>query len=154
VKILLLNGPNLNTLGTRQQELYGTTTLHEVVEQIRQRADQHGTSIRDIVTNHEGALIDFLQEHTDADGAIMNPGALSHTSIALRDAVAGCAYPVVEVHLTDLTAREPFRRNSYLADVTAHRVVGHGAAGYVEALDWLLAHLETRRRTEWSPQAR
>jgi 3-dehydroquinate dehydratase-2 len=154
VKILLLNGPNLNTLGIRQPELYGTTTLQEIVDEIRQRADQNSTSIRDIVTNHEGALIDFLQEHADADGAIINPGALSHTSIVLRDAIAGCAFPVVEVHLTDVAAREPFRRTSYLTDVTAHQVVGRGAAGYVEALDWLLTHLETRRRTEWSPQAR
>lgn len=145
MKILLLNGPNLNTLGTRQPEVYGTTTLHEVVEMVRQRADGRGASIRDLQSNHEGALIDFLQEHADADGAIINPGGLAHTSVALRDAVAGCAFPSVEVHISDIRKREAFRRHSYLKDVTAQQVVGRGVQGYVEALDWLLKYLEKRR---------
>lgn len=145
MKILLLNGPNLNTLGARQPEVYGTTTLHEVVEMVRQRADGRGASIRDLQSNHEGALIDFLQEHADADGAIINPGGLAHTSVALRDAVAGCAFPSVEVHIGDIRKREAFRRHSYLKDVTAQQVVGRGVQGYVEALDWLLKYLEKRR---------
>lgn len=147
MKILLLSGPNLNRLGTRQPEIYGTTTLHEVVGLLRQRADGRGASIRDLQSNHEGALIDFLQVHADADGAIINPGGLAHTSVVLRDAVAGCAFPSVEVHISDIRKREPFRRHSYLKDVTAHQVIGRGVRGYVEALDWLLDHLQ-KRRTE------
>lgn len=146
MKVLLINGPNLGTLGTRQPELYGTTTLREIVETLRRRADEHGASVRDVQSNHEGDLIDFLQEHRDADGAIMNPGGLAHTSVVLRDAVAACAFPVVEVHITDITRREPFRRTSYLSDVAAHAVIGRGSAGYVEALDWLLEHIGAGRQ--------
>ncbi len=146
-KILLINGPNLNTLGTRQPEIYGTTTLHEVVEMVRQRAGERGASVRDLQSNHEGALVDFLQEHADADGAIINPGGLAHTSIVLRDAVAAGAFPTVEVHISDVRKREPFRRHSYLAEVTAHQVIGRGVAGYVEALDWLFDELQ-KRKTE------
>ncbi len=145
MKLLLLNGPNLNTLGTRQPELYGSTTLTEILDELRARADARGASIRDLQSNHEGALIDFLQEHADADGAILNPGGLAHTSVVLRDAVAACAFPVVEVHITDTRKREPFRRTSYLTDVVAHAVVGRGPKGYVEAVDWLLDHLASRR---------
>ncbi|OLC56458.1 MAG: 3-dehydroquinate dehydratase [Chloroflexi bacterium 13_1_40CM_4_68_4] len=145
MKLLLLNGPNLNTLGSRQPELYGTTTLQDVLEGLRTRADARGVSLRDIATNHEGALIDFLQEHADANGAIINPGGLAHTSVVLRDAVAACAFPVVEVHITDIRGREPFRRTSYLSDVVAHAVIGRGVAGYAEALDWLLDRIDARR---------
>jgi 3-dehydroquinate dehydratase II len=141
---LLLNGPNLNTLGTRQPEIYGTTTLAEVVARCRRIAAEAGATLVDIQSNHEGALIDFLQEHARADGAIINPGGLAHTSVVLRDAVAAFASPVVEVHISDITAREAFRRQSYLLDVTAHHVIGKGVAGYEEALRWLLTHLEGR----------
>lgn len=142
--ILLVNGPNLNTLGRRQPEIYGTTTLAEVVERCRRLADASGAGLIDLQSNHEGALIDFLQEHADADGAIIDPGGLAHTSVALRDAVAGCSFPVVEVHISDISKREPFRRHSYLFDVTAHQVIGHGVAGFEEALRWLLDHFEKR----------
>jgi 3-dehydroquinate dehydratase-2 len=137
MKLLLVNGPNLNTLGTREPAIYGTTTLAEVVGRCRDIAGPAHT-IADFQSNHEGALIDFLQEHRDADGAIINPGGLAHTSIVLRDAVAACAFPVVEVHISDIRTREPFRHHSYLKDVTAHQVIGKGAAGYEEALKWLL----------------
>jgi 3-dehydroquinate dehydratase-2 len=132
-----MNGPNLNTLGKRQPEIYGTTTLPEIVARCRAIAGM-GTTLLDKQSNHEGTLIDFLQEHAGADGAIINPGGLAHTSIALRDAVAGCGFPVVEVHISDITKREPFRRHSYLTEVTAHQVIGRGVAGYEEALRWLL----------------
>jgi len=140
--ILLVNGPNLNTLGARQPEIYGTTTLAEVVARCRAAAERAGATLIDMQSNHEGALIDFLQEQARADGAIINPGGLAHTSIALRDAVAGCAFPVVEVHISDITAREPFRRHSYLTDVTAHQVIGQGVAGYEAALRWLVEHIK------------
>ena len=139
MKLLLLNGPNLNTLGTREPAIYGTTSLAEVVQRCRDLAGA-GHTVADFQSNHEGALIDFLQEHADADGAIINPGGLAHTSIVLRDAVAGCAFPVVEVHISDIGKREPFRHHTYLADVTAHQVIGKGVAGYLEALKWLLEH--------------
>lgn len=136
--LLLVNGPNLNTLGTRQPEIYGTTTLSEVTERCRAVAAAAGARLLDLQSNHEGALIDFLQEHADADGAIINPGGLAHTSVVLRDAVAACRFPIVEVHITDIRTREPFRRHSYLQDVTAHQVIGRGVAGYEEAVRWVL----------------
>ena len=137
MKILVLNGPNLNTLGVREPAIYGTTTLVEIIDNLRQVAGP-AHAIADLQSNHEGALIDYLQRHTDADGAIINPGGLAHTSIVLRDAVAGCSYPVVEVHISDVTAREEFRHHSYLTAVTAQQIVGKGVAGYELALRWLL----------------
>lgn len=140
--ILLVNGPNLNTLGRRQPEIYGTTTLAELVAHCRGVAEASGATLIDVQSNHEGALIDFLQEHEHADGAIINAGGLTHTSVVLRDAVAACRFPVVEVHISDITKREPFRRHSYLQDVTAHQVIGRGVAGYEEALRWLLDRIQ------------
>jgi len=145
MKLLLLNGPNLNTLETREPAIYGTTTLVLVVQRCRDLAGA-GHTIADFQSNHEGALIDFLQEHADADGAIINPGGLAHTSIVLRDAVAACAFPVVEVHISDIGKREPFRHHTYLKDVTAHQVIGKGVAGYEEALRWLLQNASTARK--------
>ena len=145
MKILLVNGPNLNTLGTREPAVYGTTTLGEIVQRCRDLAG-HQHSLADFQSNHEGALIDFLQEQADADGAIINPGGLAHTSIVLRDAVAACTFPVVEVHITDIGKREPFRHHTYLKDVTAHQVIGKGVAGYAEALEWLLQNASTARK--------
>ena len=139
MKLLLVNGPNLNTLGSREPAIYGTATLAEVVRRCRDLAGREH-SIADFQSNHEGALIDFLQEQSDADGAIINPGGLAHTSIVLRDAVAACAFPVVEVHISDIGKREPFRHHTYLKDVTSHQVIGKGVAGYEEALTWLLEH--------------
>lgn len=136
--ILFVNGPNLNTLGTRQPEIYGTTTLAEVADRCRALAAAAGARLVELQSNHEGALIDFLQEHAGADGAIINPGGLAHTSVVLRDAVAACRFPIVEVHISDITTREPFRRHSYLQDVTAHQVIGRGVAGYEEAVRWVL----------------
>ncbi|MGH2379371.1 MAG: type II 3-dehydroquinate dehydratase [Candidatus Limnocylindria bacterium] len=140
-KILLVNGPNLNTLGARQPEIYGTRTLEEVETRCREMAWAAGASLLSMSSNHEGALIDFLQLHADAKGAIINPGGLAHTSVVLRDAVAACAFPVVEVHISDITSREPFRRHSYLTEVTAHQVIGQGVAGYETALGWLLERI-------------
>ncbi len=142
MKILLLNGPNLNTLGRRQPEIYGTTTLDGVVARCSAVAKEHGFELVDMQSNHEGDLIDFLQRHADAAGAIMNPGGLAHTSVVLRDAVAASSFPLVEVHVSDIHAREAFRRHSYLRDVAAHEVVGRGVAGYEEALRWLLDRLK------------
>ena len=143
-QFLLVNGPNLNTLGTREPQIYGTTTLNEVVARCTAVARDAGATIAAFQSNHEGALIDFLQQHAAADGAIINPGGLAHTSVVLRDAVAACTFPVVEVHISDVTKREPFRHHSYLADVTAHQVVGLGVVGYEVALRWLIE--ETKKK--------
>lgn len=143
-QFLLVNGPNLNTLGTREPQIYGTTTLNEVVARCTAVARDAGATIAAFQSNHEGALIDFLQQHAAADGAIINPGGLAHTSVVLRDAVAACSFPVVEVHISDVTKREPFRHHSYLADVTAHQVVGLGVVGYEVALRWLIE--ETKKK--------
>ena len=143
-RFLLVNGPNLNTLGTREPQIYGTTTLEEIVTRCTAIARDAGGEVTAFQSNHEGALIDFLQAHADADGAIMNPGGLAHTSIVLRDAVAACRFPVVEVHISDVTKREQFRHHSYLKDVTANQVVGLGVVGYEVALRWLIE--ETRKK--------
>jgi len=137
-RYLVINGPNLNTLGTREPQIYGTTTLEEVVARCTAIARDAGATLTAFQSNHEGALIDFLQQQAAADGAIINPGGLAHTSVVLRDAVAACTFPVVEVHISDVTKREPFRHHSYLRDVTASQVVGLGVVGYEVALRWLI----------------
>ena len=137
-RFLLVNGPNLNTLGTREPQIYGTTTLDEVVARCAGIARDAGAELTAFQSNHEGALIDFLQQQAEADGAIINPGGLAHTSVVLRDAVAACKFPVVEVHISDVTKREPFRHHSYLTDVTAKAVIGLGVVGYEVALRWLI----------------
>lgn len=137
-RYLLVNGPNLNTLGTREPAIYGTTTLAEVEDRCRRIAREAGAELEAYQSNHEGALIDFLQAHARSDGAIINPGGLAHTSIVLRDAVAACAFPVVEIHISDVTKREQFRHHSYLKDVTAYQVIGMGVVGYEVALRWLI----------------
>ena len=143
-RFLLVNGPNLNTLGTREPEIYGTTTLKEIVDRCRAIARESNAELAAYQSNHEGALIDFLQGNAVSEGAIINPGGLAHTSIVLRDAVAACKFPVVEVHISDVTKREQFRHHSYLKDVTAHQVVGMGVVGYEVALRWLIE--ETKKK--------
>jgi len=139
MNILLLNGPNLNLLGEREPEIYGTTTLAELEQMVQARAQALGHTVRALQSNHEGALIDELHQSRHwADGVIFNPGAFTHYSYALRDAVAATKLRVVEVHLSDITRREPWRRVSVLEEVCAHRVVGKGTAGYLEALEWLV----------------
>ncbi|HEX6925325.1 MAG TPA: type II 3-dehydroquinate dehydratase [Longimicrobiaceae bacterium] len=138
MRILLLNGPNLGTLGRRQPEIYGTTSLDEIVEACRARALAHGALLDALQSNHEGALIDRL-EQLDYDAVVCNFGALSHTSYALHDALVACERPAVEVHISDITAREAWRRVSVTAPATRHQVIGHGWRGYLEAIDWLLA---------------
>ena len=137
MRILVLNGPNLGTLGRRQPEVYGTMTLPEIVEAVRARALEHGAVIDHLQSNHEGALIDRL-EQLDYDAVIINPGALTHTSYALHDALVACERPAVEVHLSDITAREPWRRVSLISPVVVGRVIGRGWQGYLEAVDLLL----------------
>ena len=141
MNVLLLNGPNLNLLGEREPEIYGTTTLPQIESLVAERARELGVSMRTFQSNHEGALVDRLQEVRKwADGVIFNPGAFTHYSYSLRDAIAATQLRVVEVHLSDLEKREAWRRISVIAEVVAHRIVGKGVAGYLEALEWLVAH--------------
>ena len=136
MKILLLNGPNLGILGRRQPEVYGTQTLAEVVERVGKRARSRGASVDHLQSNHEGALIDRL-EMLDYDAVIINPGALAHTSYALHDALVASARPVIEVHISDTSAREPWRRVSVTAAAARTSVIGKGWQGYLEAVDLL-----------------
>src|SRR6266481_4920068 len=139
MNVLLLNGPNLNLLGEREPEIYGTTTLSQLESLVAERARELGAALRAFQSNHEGALVDRLHEARKwADGVIFNPGAYTHYSYALRDAISATKLRVVEVHLSDITQREPWRRVSVLEEVCAHRVLGKGTAGYLEALQWLV----------------
>ena len=135
MKILILNGPNLNRLGTRKPEIYGSKNMAQILLDIQQNWPEVHFVYRQ--SNHEGDLIDWLQE-TDAQGVVLNAGGYSHTSVALRDAVEDCAVPVVEVHISDIRQREPFRQTSLLTDVCAHSIIGKGTDGYSLAVQWLL----------------
>lgn len=143
--ILLLNGPNLNLLGTREPDTYGSTTLADVEANCRAAAARHGHTLEALQSNHEGALIDALHaagrrfQAGELLGVVINPGAYTHSSIALRDAIAGVApLPVVEVHISNVHAREPFRHHSHVSPVAAGVVVGFGVAGYVLAIEGLV----------------
>lgn len=136
--IFVVHGPNLNLLGEREPAVYGTLTLDQLNAQIREHGRTRGCEIRTYQSNHEGALLDALQEaRTWAAGIVINPGAYGHTSYALRDCIAGINVPTVEVHLSDVEAREPFRRISTIADVCIAKISGHGPASYFEAIDLL-----------------
>ena len=135
--IFILNGPNLNRLGRREPELYGTRTLDDIAAMLTERAEQLGVALDIRQSNHEGHLIDWLHEAEDrgVKAVILNAGGYSHTSVALRDAVAAIAVPVIAVHLTDPAKREAFRRVDLVAEVATSVVTGEGARGYVTALD-------------------
>ena len=163
MKIVIINGPNLNLLGKREPAIYGIRSMEQVLVEIqRAHLDVHFTYLQ---SNHEGDLIDWIQEHgcdslVDAalqfsgrpagysleekvDGIVINAGGYTHTSVALRDAVACANIPVVEVHISDISQREEFRRVSLLTDVCNHSIIGHGTKGYQEAVEWLLGRVES-----------
>lgn len=135
MKILVIHGPNLNLLGTRETDVYGEQTLDDINAALTAEAKKHGVELRTIQSNSEGALVDAVQDARGwADAIIINPGAYTHTSIALRDAVAAVELPVIEVHLSNVHAREEFRRHSYIAPLTVGQIVGFGAESYRLAL--------------------
>ena len=136
MRVLLLNGPNLGRLGMRQPEIYGSTTLAEVEQACAVRAAELGHTVKAMQSNHEGALIDRI-EVRDYDAIVINPGALTHYAYALHDALVGAECPVVEVHISDIMAREAWRHVSVIEPVVSHRVMGRGWRGYLEAIDYL-----------------
>ena len=142
MRILVLHGPNLNLLGAREPEIYGTTTLAEIDARLREIAEADGHVLESFQSNHEGELVDKLQSAArDADGVVINPAAFSHYSLALRDAVEAIEVPVVEVHLSNIYAREPFRRRSVLSGVCVGVVAGFGVDSYVGGLRLLISRL-------------
>jgi len=141
MKILLIHGPNLNMLGRREPAIYGHTTLDQIDDAVRERAAAAGATLLAFQSNHEGALIDFIQaEGWDADGIIINPGALTHYGLSLRDALASLTAPIVEVHLSNVYKREAFRHASVVAPVATGQIAGLGWRGYLLALEWLLGN--------------
>ena len=143
MKLLMVNGPNLNLLGTREPEVYGRTTLPDIEATLQREASASGATLATFQSNHEGALIDRIQAaRTEGVGfIIINPGGLTHTSVALRDALAGVAIPFVEVHLSNIHQREPFRHHSYLSPIAVAVLCGFGASGYSMALQFACQRL-------------
>jgi 3-dehydroquinate dehydratase-2 len=144
--ILLVNGPNLNLLGEREPEIYGRTTLAEIEEMVRKAAEGWKVRIEPFQSNHEGAIIDFIQsKRKEAKGIIINPGALTHTSVALHDCLKAVACPAVEVHVSNLHTREEWRRKSITAAACRGQITGLGPRGYLLAAEWLCAEMATKR---------
>jgi 3-dehydroquinate dehydratase-2 len=140
MRLLLVHGPNLNKLGSRDSQHYGTTTLHELVHAVTEKARDSGWEVFAFQSNHEGALIDWLQEKAaGASAIIINPGGLAHSSVSLRDALADTGKLIVEVHLSDVTNREEFRRTLITATAAGKVISGKGVAGYFEAVDFIAA---------------
>ena len=149
MRFLLLNGPNLNLLGTREPEVYGNTTLEQIEAGLTAVASGFGDEITAHQSNSEGTLVDYLQDAAEwADGALFNPGGYTHTSVALRDAIAAISYPVVEVHLSNPAAREDFRHVSLISAVCLGTVAGFGAVGYDSAYRALRSHVSATANTE------
>ena len=143
MKILVLHGPNLNLLGQREPEIYGKTTLAQIDAQLAELAAEHGAQLETHQSNHEGALIDHIQAaRGEADGIIINPGGFTHTSVALRDALIASELPLIEVHLSNIHAREEFRKRSLVSDIAIGSISGLGPIGYELALQALLERLK------------
>ncbi len=141
MKILVINGPNLNLLGIREPDIYGRETYETLLQKIQSYCVSKGFEVEFFQSNHEGALVDAIQgAYGRVDGIVINPGAYTHTSIAILDAVKAINLPTIEVHISDLSKREAFRQVSYIRAACIHTIAGHGTDGYLEAIDCLEAH--------------
>ena len=140
MKILVLNGPNINMLGIREPAIYGHETYEDLKHMIQAHADKVGAEVTFCQSNHEGDLVDAIQKayFDKVDGIVFNPAAYTHTSVAIADAVKGVGIPTVEVHISDVSKREAFRQVSYVGMVSSHTIMGHGLMGYLEAIDYLI----------------
>ena len=139
MKILVLNGPNLNMLGVREPDIYGRSTYTDLINMIKDHCDSKGVEVSFKQSNHEGDLVDYIQQayFEKYDGIVINPGAYTHTSVALLDALKAVSIPAVEVHISDVDAREEFRQISYVSKIAVKTIKGHGFDGYIEAVDFL-----------------
>lgn len=145
--ILLINGPNLNLLGTREPHIYGTTTLADVEESCKSHAASLGAALETFQSNHEGAIIDRIHAaRTQVDGIIINPGGFTHTSVAIRDALLGTEIPFIELHVTNVHAREPWRHHSYLSDKAVGIIAGLGVFGYRVAVEHIALNFTQKAR--------
>ncbi|KAL6694608.1 Dehydroquinase [Trichoderma pleuroticola] len=146
-KILLINGPNLNLLGTREPQIYGSATLNDVVKQAKIQAAELSIQVEAFQFNHEGAIVDKIQAaRGEVDGIIINPGAFTHTSVAIRDALLGVGIPFVEIHVSNVHAREQWRRHSYLSDKAQAVICGLGVFGYTAAIEFAAKHMKVNAR--------
>lgn len=145
MRILVIHGPNLNLLGRREPEIYGRESLEEINEMLRRKAEELGVELRIIQSNHEGEIVTAIGEAMDwADGIIINPAAYTHTSVAIRDALAAAGLPAIEVHISNIFKREPFRHHSYISPVVDGVITGLGGYGYVLALEALVRRLSDK----------
>ncbi len=139
MKILVINGPNINMLGIREPGIYGSDNFETLCNNVKEHAEKSGIEVKLFQSNHEGALVDEIQAaYGKFDGIVINPGAYTHTSVALLDAVKAVSIPTVEVHISDVSSREDFRQISYIRKACVKTICGHGIAGYTEAIDYLI----------------
>ena len=146
MKILVMNGPNINILGIREPEIYGKRSYRDLLELVSAHAKEKGVNVEFYQSNHEGDLVDAIQNayYDGIDGIVFNPAAYTHTSLAIADAVKGVAIPTVEVHISGVSEREAFRQISYIRDVAVKTICGHGLEGYNEALDFLIDYIREK----------
>ena len=144
--ILLINGPNLNLLGSREPEIYGSTTLMEIEKNVTSTLRGHEIDCESFQSNSEGEIIDWLQNNRRADFLLLNPGALTHTSVGLRDAVLGVEIPFIEIHLSNVHKREEFRHHSYFSDIAIGALAGLGVKGYLLAADFAVDYIEQKAK--------
>ena len=149
MKLLVLNGPNLNLLGVREPGLYGTVDYQGLLDLIQKKCDERGVEVRFYQSNHEGDLVDAIQQSRfDCDGIVINPGAYTQTSVAILDALKAVALPAAEVHITDVTKREPFRQISYAGMACQGHFIGQGLQGYLNAVDFLIETVENSEQKQ------
>lgn len=143
MKLLVINGPNINMLGIREKNIYGSETFDALLNMIEDHCNSHGIDCECFQSNHEGAIVDKIQSvYNKVDGIVINPAAYTHTSVAILDALKAVSIPTVEVHISDITQREAFRQHSYISLVAKKTIAGKGFAGYIEAIDYLKELLE------------